>query len=157
MIADPNKMTEEQIEAWADDLDNYPLTDALVGLVGRSSYAQAKAEEWTRSDEEWRGAAGWQLLGGLAMHDNSLPDEYFERYLDIVERDIHSRKNRVRYSMNTTLICIGIRNPDLQEKAIAVAREIGTVDVDHGETNCETPAAEAYILKTVARRQAKGQ
>ena len=57
--------------------------------------------------------------------------------------------------MNGALIAIGIRNPVLQAKALAVAAQIGKVDVDHGQTSCKTPDAGAYILKTVQHREKK--
>ena len=47
--------------------------------------------------------------------------------------------------MNSALIAIGIRNEDLERKAIEIAREIGKVHVDHGATSCKTPDAESYI------------
>jgi len=59
----------------------------------------------------------------------------------------------VRHAMNGALIAIGIRNPKLQEKAILTARKIGKAKVDHGETSCQTPDAEAYILKAAQRKK----
>ena len=49
--------------------------------------------------------------------------------------------------MNSALIAIGIRNEDLERKAIEMAREIGKVQVDHGATSCKTPDAEPYIKR----------
>ncbi len=57
--------------------------------------------------------------------------------------------------MNSALIAIGIRNDELEQKAIAIAREIGKVDVDHGETSCKTPEAEPYIKKARERKKQK--
>ena len=48
---------------------------------------------------------------------------------------------------NSTLIAIGFRSHTLEKKALAVAKKIGVVEMDHGETNCKTPDAAAYILK----------
>ena len=87
------------------------------------------------------------------MNDEGLPDSYFEDYLEIIARDIHTRKNMVRDAMNSALIAIGIRNPVLEKKAIAAAKKIGKVEVDHGETSCKTPDAAAYIRKTVERNK----
>lgn len=157
MIADPQLCTAELVEGWAQDLANYMLTDALVGLVGRTPFAQTKAEAWINSEEEWIGSAGWQLVGHLALHEENLPDAYFIDHLARLEREIHSRKNRVRYAMNNTLITIGVRNATLEPQATAAAQRIGKVEVDHGETNCKTPDAVAYIQKTLAYRQKKAQ
>ena len=155
MIADPKLADDQMIEGWASDLTNYGLADALESFVAKTALVRQKAEEWTRSDEEWRGSMGWQLVGQLAMHDKDLPDDYFERRLQTIERDIHTAKNRVRYSMNGALIAIGLRIENLKAKALASAERIGKVEVDHGETGCKTPDAVPYILKASARNQGK--
>ena len=87
------------------------------------------------------------------MKDPELPDGYFENYLARIEKDLHGSQNRVRHEMNNALIAIGIRNPELEKKAIAMAARIGKVEVDHGETGCKTPDAAAYIRKTLERRK----
>ena len=153
MIADPREMSAAEVEAWADDLGNYGLTAALAGVVARSAHARDKMEEWTQSDEEWRGSAGWQIAGYLAMNDSSIPDEYFERALQTIERDIHSVRNWVRYAMNGAVIGIGLRSEELKQKAIAAAERIGVVYVDHGETGCKTPDAASYIIKGSERKR----
>ena len=153
MIADPAQMTDRDLEAWAKDLDNYAIVDNFVGLAAKTAFVRKKAGQWSKSKDEWIGRAGWHLVGQLAMRDPDLPDDDFEARLAVIERDIHTRKNRVREAMNNTLIAIGIRNAALQKKAIAAARRIGAVDVDHGETGCKTPDAVPYILKAVARKK----
>ena len=55
--------------------------------------------------------------------------------------------------MNSALIAIGIRNEDLERKAIEMAREIGKVQVDRGATSCKTPDAEPYIKKARERAE----
>ena len=52
-------------------------------------------------------------------------------------------------------ITIALRGAGLRKQAVATARRIGPVLVDHGETNCKTPAAIPYIEKTVAHREAQ--
>ncbi len=89
------------------------------------------------------------------MQDNGLPDAYFEKYLGIIESKIHSDKNWVKYAMNNALINIGVRNRILERRAIAAAKRIGRIEVDHGETGCKTPDAVPYIKKTVAYKKKK--
>ena len=55
------------------------------------------------------------------------------------------------------LIAIGIRNPNMMDKALAVAAVIGKVEIDHGKTSCKTPFAPDYIERTVARKKSRGQ
>ncbi len=154
MIADPQQMDAETISAWLADVQNHVVTDALVGLVSKTPNARNLMEQWIESSDEWIGRAGWHLLGQLAANDATLDDSYFDPYLARIAEAIHSQKNRVREAMNNALIAIGIRNAVLEERATRIAQQIGKVHVDHGETNCKTPDAVAYIRKAWARRTA---
>jgi hypothetical protein len=58
--------------------------------------------------------------------------------------------------MHNALIGIGsYGSKSLRDKAIAAAKRIGKVEIDHGETGCKTPDAVTYINKTVEYRAAK--
>jgi 3-methyladenine DNA glycosylase AlkD len=155
LIADPDRLDAKTLETWAKDLSNYPITDQFAELVKRTRHWRKKAEKWRSTRSEWIGRAGWNLIGQLALHEPDLPDDYFEPYLLEIRNGIQQQKNRVREAMNNALIAIGVRNEALQEKALSAAKAIGLVEVDHGETNCKTPDAAAYILRTVAHRQQK--
>lgn len=152
IIADPAAIADGTLEAWRRDLDNYVVTDAFTGLVARTPQCRKKMEKWTKAKGEWTSRCGFGLLAHLAMRDPQLPDDYFLRYLEIIEREIHGRKNRTRDAMNSALIAIGVRNRALQQRAVAAAKRIGTVEVDHGETGCKTPDAVEYIERTVKRQ-----
>jgi 3-methyladenine DNA glycosylase AlkD len=153
MIADPQRLDAETLDAWARGLRNYVETDALGDLASRASHARETMARWMASDAEWTASAGWRILAHVAMNGEGLPDEYFERFLATIERDIHDNPNRVRHEMNNALIAIGIRNPALQQKAEAAAARIGKVEVEHGETGCKTPEAIGYIRKAVERKR----
>ena len=155
LIADPAQFDAKTLDVWSKDLENYVITDQFAGLVGRTSYWPKKAEKWHRARGEWIGRAGWDLIGQLALHEPALPDSYFEPYLGEIATGIHQQKNRVREAMNNALIAIGARNAALQEKALSAAKTIGPVEIDHGETNCKTPDAAEYIVRTAAHRHNK--
>jgi 3-methyladenine DNA glycosylase AlkD len=155
MVADSQTIMECLLDRWLDDLDNYILTDAFSDMVARTRFALKKANEWSASTQEWVGAAGWNLIAQLALHDSSLQDVYFLEKLADIEKHIHQRPNRTRYSMNNALIAIGVRNPELESKALALSDRIGSVQVDHGDTSCKTPDAREYILKTIQHRKKK--
>ncbi len=152
MVADPSAMTLGQLNTWARELDNYALTDAFASLVARTPHRRKKAEQWMKSAGEWTGRTGWLVATSMAR-DDDLPNDYFIDLLGTVEAEIHNRKNRVRDAMNYALIAIGMRNAVLEKRAIAAARRIGPVQVDHGETGCKTPEAVAYIRKAAARKR----
>src|ERR1700712_154403 len=153
MIVEPKRLDPKTLDAWAKGLRNNVETDALGGIAAKAPHARETMARWIAADEEWIGAAGWRILASVAMDGDSLPDEYFERFLSTIESDIHDSQNRVRHGMNNALIAIGIRNPALEEKALAAPARIGKVKVDHGETGCKTPDAAGYIRKTLERKK----
>ena len=155
MIADPAAMTDRLLESWAHDLSNYVIAGSFATLVSKSPHVLRKMQKWTKSSYEWIGRAGWVLLAHIVMEDQTLPDSFFAKYLAVIERTIHTRKNRVRDAMNSALIAIGIRNSRLEKKALAAAKKIGRVEVDHGETGCKTPDAAEYIVRTLRYRHAR--
>jgi hypothetical protein len=108
---------------------------------------------WTGSADEYVRTFGYAVLSSLLRDEVPLDDSLLSRYLEKIEREIHQSPNQARHAMNGALMSIGIARPALQEKAIAAARRIGKVLVDHGDTSCKTPDAEQYILKAAARRQ----
>ncbi len=155
MIADPQKADSKQLDQWVQSLTNYVMTDAFSAYIAKTPLAKEKADMWIQSDKEWVSSAGWNVIAHLAMDDTTLPDSYFEGLLQVIERDLPNALNRTRHEMNNALIAIGARNPALQANAVAEARRIGKVKVDHGLTNCKTPDAVSYIQKTVDHRMAK--
>ena len=153
MIADPREMSSQELDAWAGSLVNHVEAGAFAKIVAESPLKREKIEQWMAADEEFVESAGWVLLAHLAIQDGDSPDGGYERYLDVIEKDIHNRKNRVRHEMNAALIAIGGSNPRLTERALASAAKIGKVKVDHGDTDCKTPDAAGYIQKMVARKK----
>ena len=155
LIGHPPLADEALLDAWAADLDSYVLTDAFSDFAAQTGWAQRKRDEWIASDGEWTESAGWNLLARDALRDDGREEAFFAPYLDRIEQTIHAQKNRVRHAMNNALIAIGTRNDALAGQATAAAERIGTVEVDHGATNCKTPDAAAYIAKTRARQNAR--
>ena len=158
MILDPKKVTTELLNKWVQEVDYYCLMDVLMTAICTSPIAIERMEDWTKSDDEWIGRAGWSLLANIAIKNKTLQDDFFSPYLEEIKVNIHNEKNRKKEAMNSALIAIGIRNEDLERKAIEIAREIGKVHVDHGATSCKTPDAESYIKKArerVAKKKVK--
>ncbi len=155
MVADVDAFTSRELDAMARELDDYVLTDAFSSMVARGKHRLRKAEACSKRKGEWVGAAGWNLVASQANHDDTLTDAWCRAKLKEIETGIAGAPNRVRHSMNQALICIGVRNPKLEKSALAAARRIGEVVVDHGRTSCSTPDAAAYIAKTLAYRAKK--
>src|SRR6266403_2473445 len=94
-------------------------------------------------------AAGWCTYSGIVAMtpDDSLDLAEIEKLLGTVVKDIKTAANRVRYTMNGFLIAFGSYVKPLSKQAKAAAKQIGTVTVDLGDTDCKIPVATPYIEK----------
>ncbi len=158
MVADPAAFGVRELDAWARDLDNYPVTDAFSAMVAGSPHARGRIAAWRDRKTEHVAACAFNVLAMHAQHDGEGPDEaWLLEQLAVIEAGIHTRPNRTRHSMNQALIAIGARGGALEKAALAAARRIGKVEVDHGQTSCQTPDASQYIARMKAHRAAKAK
>ena len=153
MIADPALITEKDLTNWAASADNSLQAMAIAQVAARSPAAQQLMTKWTAASDELILVAGWTLATTLAKDDKTAPDSFFTSLLTTIETRIHKAPNDARACMNNALIAIGRRNAELQKPALAAAKRIGKVEVDHGDTACETPDAATYILKKAPSRR----
>ena len=151
MVADPAALTPAAAGRWLRESRAPVLLHYLALLVARTDFAADLAAAWAKSPDDFTRTAGYSLLGALLVN-GSLTDAACRKSLAQIEKTIHASPNRARHAMNMAVIAIGVHKPALEQDAIAAARRIGKVQVDHGETGCKTPDAEAYIRKATARR-----
>jgi 3-methyladenine DNA glycosylase AlkD len=148
-IADPALVSAKQADQWMRDVDNYIVSEALAGVVAAAPCGPGRAVAWRDRKGEWPAATGWAVTANLVGRDGVLTDRDCRTLLTQIEQEIHTRPNRVRHAMNLTLITIGAR-PSMRTAALRSAGRVGSVDVDHGQTGCVTPAAAPYIEKIAA-------
>lgn len=155
MIADPSAMTRSELEAWAKQIDTAMLADSFAGLAAHTKHAIGLIAAWTASEAEYLCRCGYSMISMMLRDGLEYGREQAEPVLSTIEREVHDAANRTREGMNNALIAIGTYIDDLRDDAIEVARRIGRVDVDHGETGCKTPDAASYIKKAAAHRAGK--
>lgn len=153
-LADPSRLSAARLDGWARDIDNSILAGELGALASVSKTGLARFRKWTSRRGEWVATAGWNTFTEMVLNDHGdVDDALLDTCLERIEMQIHSQPNRVRYAMNNALIAIGTYSASYRDRAIAAAKRIGPVEVDHGETSCRTPDAASYIAKSFARKE----
>jgi 3-methyladenine DNA glycosylase AlkD len=150
LIADPIKMTREDLNHWAEKAYWYMLSEFTVAWVASESpYGTELALQWIESEKENIASSGWATLASIAAlkKDNEIDATLYKQLLERVAKTIHSEKNRVRHTMNNFVIAVGGYCSHLSAEAINVASTVGKVKVDMGGTACKVPVASEYIQK----------
>ena len=155
LVADPAALSARDLDAWVREIDNYLLCDAFSTLAARTGLGLGRFAVWKKRKGEYVSAAAWNLLCAATNNGDgaAIDDAFAVAAIGEIEAGIHQAANRTRHSMNQALICLGVLNEGLARQAKAAARRIGKVEVDHGQTSCQTPDAASYIDKTLAHRR----
>ncbi len=129
MVADPELVTEEQMENWVADFDSWDVCDqCCANLFDKTGFAYAKAHEWSERNEEFVKRAGFVLMAALAVHDKKAPDRKIEQFFPVIKREALDDRNYVKKAVNWALRQVGKRNLEMNKRAIVVAREIHKLD-----------------------------
>ena len=152
LMADETKITEADLNEWVKKANwSYLNEFAVPWVAAETDFGFELGLKWIKSDNPLIATAGWSALSNFAAvkPDEKLDIEKYNKLLDQVEKTIHKAPNRVRYVMNTFVICVGSYIKELNKKALAVAANISDVTVDMQGTACKLPAAADYIKKVM--------
>jgi 3-methyladenine DNA glycosylase AlkD len=154
MIADGSKMSRKQLNDWAERADGMQMIAeyTVPWVTVESEHTCDLAVEWIGSKKESVAAAGWCTYAGLISMkpDDELDQKEIEGLLERIAKEIGKSRNRVKYTMNGFVIAVGSFVKPLARQAKAVAKQIGAVEVNMGETACKVPLATEYIAKVEA-------
>ena len=150
IVADGSQMTKRQIESWAKGATWSTLSEYTVAWVASESpYSRDLAMKWINSKRESIASSGWCTYAGIVAitPDGELDLVEIKELLNRVVKEIEKAPNKVRYTMNGFVIAVGAYVKPLLKHAKRVAKTIGTVSVDVGDTACKVPLATEYIEK----------
>lgn len=124
-IYNPKDITEKQMEKWVTTFENWEICDSFcMGFFAQSKYALQKTQEWSIRDEEFIKRASFTIMASYGFADKKAPNEVFEGFLEIIQREVEDERIYIKKAVNWALRNIGKRNIDLNKKAIITANKI---------------------------------
>jgi 3-methyladenine DNA glycosylase AlkD len=151
MICEPRKFTKEIMDVHMQDIQdmNFPaLADKYCQyVIVKTQFVEDKINSWYEHPAEYFRRSAYLLMRYQAGKNSPLPDNYFLPILQLIAERLQSETNWAKEIMNYTLIAIGERNLALNEAAMKVAKAIGPVHIDYGDTACKTANAVASLQK----------
>ncbi|MBF0466121.1 MAG: DNA alkylation repair protein [Nitrospirae bacterium] len=125
LIDIPRDVTEEQMERWVKDFDSWDVCDQVCSkLFVKTSFANAKARQWCKRDEEFVKRAGFVMITALTVYDKKADDNIFLDFFDLIKEASTDERNFVKKAVNWALRQIGKRNQTLRREAVRLAHEI---------------------------------
>jgi 3-methyladenine DNA glycosylase AlkD len=129
LIEDPELVTPHQMEAWVADLDSWDLCDqACMRVFAKTPHVADKVARWAKDKREFVRRAAFATIAGYAVSAKKASDEYFIRWLPLIEQYSTDERNYVRKAVNWALRQIGKRSPSLHRPARALAEKLAGSD-----------------------------
>lgn len=150
LIADEKKMSTENLQHWVELASWHMISEYSVAWIAAESYhGSVMANQWIQSTDEKIGSAGWNTWASLCtiILDENLDNHELKDLLNLIEKNIHTAHNRVRYTMNNFLMACGQCVVGMYEPSLKVAKKIGEVKVNVGNTACKVHNAAVYLQK----------
>jgi len=150
LIADESKITKAQLKKWAKAASwSWTSEYAVPWVASETKYAEALGDEWIKSKKENVASTGWATWGCIvSMKDDADLDlKKLKSMMDHIAKTIHEQPNRVRYTMNGFILSVGGSVSSLTAHAMKVAKKIGKVSVNAGNTACKVPFVPDYLQK----------
>lgn len=151
MVADGSRLSKAQLNKWVKSATDLQMISeyTVPWLAVEHAMGRELALEWMDSKHPQIAACGWCTYSGLlsTKPDENLDLKEIEDLLSRVKKQIGVAPNRVKMTMNSFVIAVGTYVRPLLKEAKTVARELGEVEVDVGDTACKVPLASANIEK----------
>ncbi|MDD2192220.1 MAG: DNA alkylation repair protein [Bacteroidales bacterium] len=152
MIADPKKITLEEIDIWVKDFDSWDIVDgACYNLFRYSPHAEEIIQKYVSYEEEYIRRTPFALIAGLAVGIKNKKDEDFLKYFPIIEQYAFDERNFVWKAVNWALRQIGKRSLYLHPQALALSEKLSLSDNPTHRKIGKDAFRELSDPKTIAR------
>lgn len=129
LIAEPEKLTEQQMEHWVKDINSWDVCDQVcMNLFDKSPLARKKIHDWSQREEEFVKRTAFSLIACIAWHDKTISDEKLIDLFPVIKDAATDERNFVKKAVNWALRHIGKKNKNLNKAAIKLAKEIKQID-----------------------------
>ena len=124
LVADPDALTEAQLDRWARDLSSWDLCDSAADLFIASDLGRRRIRSWARRPEGYVKRCAFSMVARRAVSATTAPDREFLGYLPVIRRGSIDPRNEVKKGVSWALRQIGKRNRALHAAAIGEAERL---------------------------------
>lgn len=125
MLAEPQRISPELMDAWVHDFDSWDICDQVCGnAFAQTPFVFQKAVQWCHEEPEFVRRAGFVMMVQFAAHEKAAADASFLPFFALIKQYAGDERNFVKKAVNWALRQIGKRNAALCGEALACANDI---------------------------------
>jgi len=119
-------------------------------VVKQHADKEALRHRWMAEDDRWAARAGWSLTAARVVRSPDGLD--LPALLDRLEGEMGTADPAAQWTMNAALAEIGIHNPKLRKRAVAIGEKLGVYRDYPCSKGCTSPFAPIWINAMVSRK-----
>ena len=120
-------------------------------VVAQHPEKEALREKWMKTKDRWAARAGWHCTASR-INKGGADGLDLPALLDRIEKELPKAKPDVQWTMNNTLAAIGIHDPRLRKRAIAIGEKIGLYRDWPVSKGCIIPYVPVWVEAMVKRQ-----
>ena len=153
LLLDPTSLSAAELERLVRSISFAHVADWLNSYVVKNHADKEHLRlKWLAAKDRWTARAGWFLTSSrinARAEGLDLP-----ALLDRIESEMPGAAPEVQWTMNNCLAGIGIHNPSLRKRAIAIGEKLGLYRDYPVSRGCTSPFAPSWINEIVRRQSA---
>jgi 3-methyladenine DNA glycosylase AlkD len=151
LVIKVDRLSADEMERMVKSTSWVWVADWLYSYVLKQhAETETLRKKWMQSSDRWLARAGWQLTAGRVAKNPEGLD--LEALLDRIEKEMGGAAPEVQWTMNMCLAEIGIHNPKLRKRAVAIGEKLGVFRDYPVSKGCTSPFAPIWINHMVARQ-----
>lgn len=148
----PKQLSAKELDGLVRSLDYEGVADWLNAYVVRNHpQKEALREAWMKSKDPMSARSGWDLTAERVGKDPDGLD--FDALLARIEKELAKAAPAAQWTMNNTLMAIGIHSAPHRKRAIAIGEKIGLYRDWPVNKGCIPPFAPTAIPAMAARKK----
>lgn len=155
LLMKPKELSAKELDKMVREATFYGVADWFNAYIVKEQPDAEKEtlrEKWMRDKNGWAARAGWNLMASKI--NNAAKDEELDvgRLLDRIEKEMPKAPPETQWTMNNTLMAIGIHHAAHRKRAIAIGEKIGLYKDWPMSKGCIIPYAPIAINELVKRQ-----
>ena len=160
LIMKPKELSAKEVDKMVREASFPQVADWLNSYIVKEQPPAEKEslrEKWMKDKDGWAARAGWNLMaskinksGGGGKESESLD---LEALLDRIEKEMPKAPPETQWTMNNTLMAIGIQHAKHRKRAIAIGEKIGLYKDWPMSKGCIIPYVPVCVPEMVKRQR----
>jgi len=152
LLFPPKTLTASQVEKLVPQISFAHVADWLTASVIKPHpEKESLRTKWLRGRERWGARIGWALTAERIVKNRDGLD--LQALLERIETELADADPVVQWTMNGALAEIGIHEPKLRRRALAIGERIGLYRDYPTSKGCTSPFAPIWIAAMVKRQK----